>query len=92
VGVFGALEAVLHRGIGLYAALERRSSTVVLAVVPQFKIQNKIRTSVKSDGQECPSHMAGSRNPLLGLSILAAGRGPSTAHDVHFVGAMLRSA
>jgi len=38
---------------GFYAALKRRSSTVLSAVVThQVKIKNK----VKGDGQECPSH------------------------------------
>jgi hypothetical protein len=38
---------------GFYAALKRRSSTVLAVVVThQVKIKNK----VKGDGQECPSH------------------------------------
>jgi len=50
----------------------------------------RVTIEVKSVGQECPIHASGG-NALRRLWWLRRTAGPSTAHDVHFVGVMLRS-
>ncbi len=95
----------------LYAALKRRSFTVVLAMVVISVRSGKVEIKVKSVGQECPTHMGNVKSDgpecasqtiarvpadplwrcLVRPAVVCGVRDPSTSHDVHFVGVMLRS-
>jgi hypothetical protein len=94
------VESGCFRGAGsaappsaLYAALKRRSSTVVLAAVVVSSVSgSRARSTSRSkatDGSVRPTR------PVVGIPWLVVLRAgiwdPSIAHDVHFVGVVLRS-